>query len=75
MAAAYFGEIAGAMPEISKLAQDLSGEYGSIAESLSRVSDKEMDSAEKVSLLEMTRDDEAACIAKVAQCVEVIRPR
>ncbi len=74
MAAAYFAEIADDLPEASTLSQDLSKRYSSIAEGLSRVSDKEMDATEKVALLETIREDELVCIGQVAQCAETIRP-
>ncbi|MED5413453.1 MAG: hypothetical protein VYC64_00750, partial [Candidatus Latescibacterota bacterium] len=48
MAAAYFAEIADDLPEASTLSQDLSKRYSSIAEGLSRVSDKEMDANETI---------------------------
>ena len=60
MAAAYFAEIADDLPEASTLSQDLSKRYSSIAEGLSRVSDKEMDATEKVALLETIRPEAAA---------------
>ncbi|HJN28111.1 MAG TPA: hypothetical protein QF604_09360 [Candidatus Latescibacteria bacterium] len=74
MAAAYFAEIADDLQEASTLSQDLSKRYSSIAEGLSRVSDKEMDATEKVALLETIREDELVCIGQVAQCAETIRP-
>jgi len=60
MAAAYFAEIADDLPEASTLSQDLSKQYSSIAEGLSRVSDEEMDATEKVALLETIRPEAAA---------------
>ena len=73
MAATYFDEIADDFPEASTLSQDLSRRYGSIAEGLSRVSNKEMDGTEKVALLEAIRDDEQVCTGLVAQCAQTIR--
>ena len=60
MASAYFAEIADDLPEASTLSQDLSKQYSSIAEGLSRVSDKEMAATEKVALLETIRPEAAA---------------
>ena len=60
MAVAYFAEIAADLPEASTLSQDLSKQYSSIAEGLSRVSDEEMDATEKVALLETIRAEAAA---------------
>lgn len=60
MAAAYFAEIADDLPEASTLSQDLSKQYSSIAEGLSRVSDEEVDATEKVALLETIRPEAAA---------------
>jgi hypothetical protein len=58
-------EIAKKRPEHASALNKLSTDYGIIAETLIMVSDKSMDSQEKIKFLEQAKDREAECISRI----------
>ncbi len=73
MASQYFEEIAIDFVDLAEEAKDLAKRYASIAEDLSKVSDKEMDKDEKVALLQRIADEEGKAVGKVAACADALR--
>lgn len=70
MASEYFAEMRGWPGGVAQTAAGLSVAYAAIADNLARLSDKEMDVAEKVALLQETQGKEAAAIEKVVDLAD-----
>ena len=73
MASEYFGEIQREYEHLSDCASELRAAYAAIADSLHRLSNKEMDPLEKVVLLEETRTKEAEATSMVAALAVALR--
>jgi hypothetical protein len=73
MAARYFTEIGKAHPPVAGLCSQLADEYRKISDHLERISDKEMDPDEKISLLKQTKEMEKAAVGKVEQLAKALR--
>lgn len=73
MASEYFAEIQQRYERVSQSASELSGTFAAISNALARLSDKEMDAAEKVGLLRETKEKEAAAVEKVAALAARLR--
>ena len=73
MAAAYFAEIADGYEELAPIARTLSDRYAAVAKGLSEASDKAMDDAAKISLLERTCEEEKGCLQQVEELAAAMR--
>jgi len=73
MASQYFADIAQRYPNVSDAAAKLTAVYADIAAALSRLSDKEMETAEKIDLLNETKDKEAEATRMVADLGDLMR--
>jgi hypothetical protein len=73
MASRYFAEIQQSFPAVARPAAELTKIYGDIAALLNRVSDKEMEAAERIRLLAEAKDKEAEAIKKVATLAASLR--
>ena len=74
-ASAYFTEIAGKLPGQAETAARLSAGYAQIAGVLRQVSDRALDSAAKVPLLEQAAKVEAAAIGQIEQVLSHLQYR
>ena len=68
-AADYFKEIADRYPDVAAEATQLSSDYGVIADVLSLVSDKALDSGAKAGLLEQAAEAESAAITRIESLI------
>ena len=73
MASRYFAEIGRRYDGVARAAAELTKAYAEIGAALGRLSDKDMDGAEKVTLLAETREKEAEAIRKVPALAASIR--
>lgn len=73
MAATYLSEIGEQCAAVAQQAAHLSQTYGQIAEALSTVSNKEMDPADKISLLSETKEQESAAVTSLTSLVQSLR--
>jgi hypothetical protein len=72
-AADFFAQIAATYPVAAALSGDLAIEYGAIAEALRTVSDRDLDSDEKVRLLKTAGDREAGCIGRIEELAAAVK--
>ena len=73
MASLYFAEIAEKYKdEVSKLAQDVSAQYKDISKLLEQISDKEMESAQKIPLLKQAKEKEETAVKKIEQFLNLL---
>jgi len=73
MASAYFARLSQTYADLSEPAVELHKAYEDIADALSKLSNKEMPTDEKIALLETTRTKEADAIGLVAAFAEALR--
>ncbi len=73
MACDYLNEIADKYAALAPQATALADAYGTVAQGLSRVSDNEMDSAEKIVLLKELAKREKDCITRVSELAAALK--
>jgi len=73
MASRYFADIQQRYDGVAQAAAELSRTYADIGGALGRLSEKQMDTAEKVKLLSETKEREAEAVSKVAALAASLR--